>query len=630
MKKYLLGSLIALLFLALVPTSEASRLIFSNEDPEWDGGAFVLDIGNETTGGNVSLRFGDDIDAGFNFDRLADLIGVNRSLDLENNQLLNLRYENLPADPTCDASLAGRTYYNTTDNQVYVCNGVVFQAGAEVPINTIVDVARGVSNDLEASLIASGGVEGGNLGRTPLFVLNTTDGKAQITSLGAGNECVSYLTGTDFLASNAQERVFLREGEIYIFENVQGGSIINCSEGAYGFSGQVNGADESPMPLGTLGLSFTDTFFFAFRNSTNAPNDLGLIYVANGPLESLVSLRTGTGAVVDGQADVLLEPFGFHIFHTEGNIEYRLQASNPVVAGINAEMNTLDGASGRFFDSRLILPLTNDAITWPRSGFMSSLFDNAQVEFFVRDGAEGFLNSATGTGVSPGSPVDIDANLGVGTGASDADYEPNGATRFRASGLVSAFSGADSAGLEATPLWPVQSFVQRAALPLFISNRGDGGNNGIAISSIYEGTARVFEWDPVAGVANLVYTVPITRNIGGTVTPEDQNHPAAALVSPGAAEATVVMTSDFRGGYVEADVPIHVVFNSEQNENGGTTTTFRGTSGPAVVAISADDDEQATTGITPPSIRNETRADQNGLLRRRVIDGAGVDTWVVQ
>ena len=51
--------------------------------------------------------------------------------------------------------------------------------------------------------------------------------------------------------------------------------------------------------------------------------------------------------------------------------EYRIQATNPVMGAINAEMSTL---TPRFYDSRLVLPLTGDGISWPRQGNISALW----------------------------------------------------------------------------------------------------------------------------------------------------------------------------------------------------------------------------------------------------------------
>ena len=103
------------------------------------------------------------------------------------------------------------------------------------------------------------------------------------------------------------------------------------------------------------------------------------------------------------------------------------------MACIHAEMRTI---GPRFHDSRLVMPLTNDGITWPRSGNVSAPYDDTIVLWYTRDNAEGSLNN--GLGVSPGSPVDFDAAPPIGTGANDADYEPDGATRVLATGLISA------------------------------------------------------------------------------------------------------------------------------------------------------------------------------------------------
>lgn len=626
-QKFTLSALI-LSAIYLLPSSVSADDFVPENEFETQANVFILGSSNDA--GDVTLQFGDTLNESFGWDSANTNFVLSDNLDIENNQLINVRVENLASAPTCDASIIGRLYFNTTDTRSYVCDGTDWINQTAGSTEEVVATVKSYTDGLRTDLVANGGVEGGNAGKATLFVLNTTDGKAQITSLEDGNVVQAFLTGDDFANNIPQETTFLKKGEIYIFESLQNGSVISSTEGAYGYSGQRIGNDESPMPLGSLAFSFTDTFFFAFRNSTNAANDLGLVYVANGAVESNVSFRFGNGTLVDGQADVTLAPYASHIFHTDGNTEYRIQSDNPIIAGVNAEMNTLDGQTGRFWDSRLIMPLMNDGMTWPRSGNMSALFNNTQVDFWVRDGAEGEMNSTAGTGISPGTPIDMDAAIGVGTGAADADYEPNGATRFKATGLISGYSGADSAGLEASPMWPTSSFVQRAALPLAIRNAGDGGNNGIAITSPYEGTAEVYEWDPIAEVANLVYTVPLTRNIGGTTTRDDQNHPASALVSANAGESTVQLTGDFYGGYVEADVPFHCVFNSEQNQNGATTVTRKGTSGAAVIAINADDDEQATTGITPNDIRNETRTDANGLLRKRVIDGSGAETWVIE
>lgn len=507
-------------------------------------------------------------------------------------------------------------------------------------------IAAGNTLGLEQQLLAASG----QVGKTVLavgFVYHqgdaegTTNMKAQITSLGSGNTVFVYASGADYNSGTVLEGpIFLGLGEVYVIENLSNGSIITASEGAYGFSQQRNNNDESPMPLLSFALAFKDTFMYGFRNCQTyvgpagggTSNQEGWIHVVNGPVASEVQLRTGAGAVVQGQSGIQLDPWEYVRLYTDGNQEYRITATNPIMACHNAAMDS----SPQFYDSRLILPLTNDGITWPRSGFVSALYSGTIVDYFVNDQAQGQFTC------NPGSPVDFDGT----TGATDQDYEPRGATRVKAFGLISAYSGADSSGLEASPLCPVSTFTQRIALPLHIRNAGDGGNNGIALASPYTGTARLYEWNQGTGSADLVTVndpsgTPVTeiplirRDAAGaeyTATGSfEQNHPASALISTStdAAAGAHYLQGDFNGGYIEIDVPCTCVFNAEQNENGAVDHTFKGTSGSAVVGIHSDDDEQLTYGITPETIAAEVRVDTTGLLRRRSIGSGGTETWLL-
>lgn len=516
----------------------------------------------------------------------------------------------------------------------YVDSAIAAAAGG-ADESTVASIAKGSTLGLEQSLLA----KSGQVGLTVLAVAHTfhqgatqpsPDHKVQISSLGDGNVVFVYANGADFSAGSIQEGpIFLAKGEVYVIENVQNGSIITSTEGAYGYSQQRQDNSESPMPLLSLALAFTDTFCFAFRNS-NANE--GRIWCVNGPIANSVTLRDDNGDVVTGQLDIPLEPWEWLELNTDGNGEYRVMAAENLMSAIAANMD----ANG-FHDSRLVLPLSNSVMTWARSGFISALYSSTFFQWFVNDGAEG-----TNT-VSPGGPLDFD---GI-TGADDADYEPRGLVWLMASGLLSCYSGADTSGLEATPGCPSQFFTQRLALPLHIRNSGDGGNNGIALGSKYTGTARLYQWNPVSGQSEIVTLtgpdgVPTTeiqlvRRNGATVlgpatTADEQKHPASALISaaggvgggdPGAYD----MQSDFTGGYIEIDVPAMCVFNSEQNQNGATTITFRGTSGANVVGIHSDDDEQLTFGITPDDIRAEITRGVDGIEYKRQIN-AGVETWV--
>jgi hypothetical protein len=295
--------------------------------------------------------------------------------------------------------------------------------------------------------------------------------------------------------------------------------------------------------------------------------------------------------------------------------------------GSNAPLNPGDPADGtqRFYDARLVMPLTNDGMTWPRSGYVSAPYANTTSRYYVRDGVSGDFPV-----LNPGVPVDFDAS--GSTGASDSDYEPRGCTRLMANGLVSAYSGADSAGLEASAMIPVAAMSQVVAQPFFIDDSGDGGSSGVSIGSTSVGTAKVYEWDTVTGKAILKYTVPLNRGELGEgiapTTPEDQFIPTAGQVAnePTLDEDTSViqLEGQLNPGYVEADVPITVV---AQNATPGLIPDIRSQNGTTTTGIISDDDETLMLGWTPAAIKVEITTDTGGFTRKRVIDNTGVVTF---
>ena len=477
------------------------------------------------------------------------------------------------------------------------------------------NIAAGSTLGLEQGLLA----RSGQPGLTVLAVGFTTSGKVQGVSLGNGNVIEVYASGAEFNTGNVLYREFMSLGEPICFTGLTNGAIITSTAGFYGVSEQVQGGSESPMPLLSYGLSFKDTFFFAFRNSqvydpNGTSTNQGWVHVVNGPLESVVKLTDGVGVTVQGQENVTLQPWEYRRFFTDGNKEYILQSTNPVMACINANMKTGSGAG--YYDSRLIMPVTNDGITWPRSGFVSAPFNATNVNYFVRDGADGSFT------VSPGFPVDFDA----ATGAIDQDYEPNGATRVMATGFVSGYSGADSAGLEASPLMPVSGMAQVIAQPFFIDDAGDGGNSGIAIASPYEGTAKIYSWNDLTNTIDLEYTIPITRNIGPPPsTPADQYHPAAGGIANEATAYPVQLVGDLKPGVVIADVPITVV---AQNATASHAPTLRSQNGQVTSSIVNDDDETLMLGVTPEDLRVQIRKGQDGLSYKLAV-GADLASWVL-
>lgn len=70
-------------------------------------------------------------------------------------------------------------------------------------------------------------------------------------------------------------------GEPICFTGLSTGAIITSTSGFYGMSEQLNGSNESPMPLLSYGLSFKETFVYAFRDSSDDTNNRGFINVVN-------------------------------------------------------------------------------------------------------------------------------------------------------------------------------------------------------------------------------------------------------------------------------------------------------------------------------------------------------------
>ena len=497
------------------------------------------------------------------------------------------------------------------------------------------DYSKAAGLAVEQNLYA----QAGQPALTVLAVGATTSGKVQGSSLGDGNVVEVYATGADYTQANVLYREFMSAGEPICFTGLSPGAIITSTQGFYGVGEQVlPTGQKSPMPLLSLGLSFNESYVYGFRNSNQTPtfvsggtngDSTGQIIIVNGALPSTVTF-TKNGNTVQGQTPRNLDPWELTYFYTDENSEYFISATSKVMACVQAFMgdnpqqtstDTVD-ALARFYDARLIMPLTNDGMTWPRSGYVSAPYDDTESKYYVRDGVTGDFPT-----VNPGSPVDFDA----ATGATDQDYEPRGVTRLRATGLVSAYSGADSAGLEASPLMPVSAMSQVVAQPFKVTDSGDGGNSGVAIASPYKGTAKVYRWDTTSNVAVLAYTVPLDRGTTGQgitpSTPEDQYIPNAGLVArePTLTDTCVIqLNGDLDPGFVVADVPITVISQTNINT---TSYTIRSQNGTTTQSIATQGDETLMMGWTPQTKRAVVKEDADGYTRRLDIDNSGTVTY---
>ena len=479
-------------------------------------------------------------------------------------------------------------------------------------------VAAGSTLGLEQQLLANAGQVGLNV----LAVGYVTDGKVQGVSLGAGNVVQVYASGADFTAGNVLYREFMSFGEPICFTGLVNGAIITSTAGFYGFSEiDLGGSFLGSMPLLSYGLSFTGSFLFSFRESERTTDNNAFLFVVNGPLESVVEVVFGNGNPILDEPPRTLSPWEFAAIRLDGNTEYSVNGSNPIMvctaAGFdNADfMSTATPATVGPRDARVILPLSSDVITHPRTGQMSAPFPNTPVDWFsVRNTQGSFV-------LSPGSPV----NIQTATGLSSTDYRPGDFTRFRATGLVIGNSGADGAGGDATPACPVSAMSQVVAQPLFVADGGNGDQSSVTISSPYVGTARVWEWNDATQQVDLAYIVPLNRQGVTVTTPEDQFHPTAGQVSNEPDAGVVTLVGGLKPGLVTADVPIMVIVQSNSISN----ATVRSQNGTTTVGARHDDDETLMFGITPDRIAFEGREDANGILRKRVLDAVGGESWEV-
>ncbi len=122
-------------FLMQASTANA-RILFQNEVFENDGETFLIDADADLgSGSNLSLQFGSTINENLrwntltsNFELTDDIVidgGVetNANIDLNLNEIVEGRIENLAVAPACNAASSGRVYMNTTDDTPYMCNG---------------------------------------------------------------------------------------------------------------------------------------------------------------------------------------------------------------------------------------------------------------------------------------------------------------------------------------------------------------------------------------------------------------------------------------------------------------------------------------------------------------------------
>ena len=101
--------------------------------------ADTLTLDGDDTGADVTLQFGETLAETLQWDSVNANFELSDSLDLQSNELRNVRIENFASAPVCDATKMGQLYYNTGDKFTYSCDGVSSWSPFENALNATVE-----------------------------------------------------------------------------------------------------------------------------------------------------------------------------------------------------------------------------------------------------------------------------------------------------------------------------------------------------------------------------------------------------------------------------------------------------------------------------------------------------------
>lgn len=407
--------------------------------------------------------------------------------------------------------------------------------------------------------------------------------------------CVSLADNNNFFVNDVFQGAYNR-GQSFEFDAAQGDKV--TSEKGHSGIYSIAGGAERPVELASAANAGRQFFWFAFRSSPQRHIVQALALTSRvrvyGPNPTVNPDGTSPDTPIQ---DTVLSPFSFLDFQTPSTGEYYILASQPVL------VTTTNQNLGQ--DQRVLAPLSNEIFghtkgTGSGDARISALFAGT-ITVYQSNGVVASANVAPGSPLSlhgnDGSPINLSTNVGYGT---------EGWFIVRANVPIAGFSGADAAGTNATTFQLLASASQLIGLPLRVENENNQNVN-IAGCSEYEGNVYLYQND-----GTLLLTRQITRK--GTLsspatTKAEQLHPADFNIRSNDGDFTVNVN---RGAFLIADVPVNWMANFEEGNNSA-----------------AEDDETSVIGITPEAIKAEIREDANGLKRRRVIDGSGVETWVL-
>lgn len=120
-----LKALTLVLFIFVQANAAYAQETIVNTDIDFQDNTLILDA--DDSGTDITLQFGTTLNKYLKWDNTNSYFSFNADVNFGGNEIQNFNIENLASAPTCDASAAGRMYFNTTNSNSYVCDGSSWQ-----------------------------------------------------------------------------------------------------------------------------------------------------------------------------------------------------------------------------------------------------------------------------------------------------------------------------------------------------------------------------------------------------------------------------------------------------------------------------------------------------------------------
>lgn len=146
--------------LAAVPAT----IIYQNDNQDTLFSDSIVLNADDGVSDNFGLQFGNTINETLNWSNtnsrfeftddlyVAGTLEIGGNFDLNSNQLVETRLENLSSTPTCNAGAAGRIIFTTTNSLFTYCNGTTWINLSPLMIGQFYDSAGGVDLDFASAV----------------------------------------------------------------------------------------------------------------------------------------------------------------------------------------------------------------------------------------------------------------------------------------------------------------------------------------------------------------------------------------------------------------------------------------------------------------------------------------------